>query len=510
MNKFSIILLLLYSFFTQAQTEETFETGQKHRTTSFVSQGKSFNLKRGFVIMNSEGVGAGSSDWYITPKVCPRTGIVGIIKTADKKEVYMKSLSVFVSNDCSSPTNGALQIELKRNGKQVSVETYAINSGDVNGYVNIDFTQNGSACISADVIKFRLIGDLTTLRIDNFKWDNGLYHALSKNINVLSAKDFSPKSVDYKWLNCTGTCIEIPEETSRVYIAPKTGVYAVEVTDGMCSFTSATKNVSKLPIISEERIEDFENGQIQGASNFSSGSRQFNVGNDWSVETWQYYGVTSTDWYIDNYSSCSNGGGSKMGSISSNNKFFFNGAWFYASENCADVADGQVRVSWYKNDRFLDSKIYDVNSLSSVERSNGFVYLDFKLDGKASLFVDSLTFEPLGNLTYLSMDDFSWSTRTGNSTARMGDIELMEEQLSSTTEKVKLSLYPNPVVDELTLQHDGMNNGRISISNALGTVIKEVYSQGNKTTIDVSELGSGMYIIQVSSGENNSTMTFVK
>lgn len=75
------------------------------------------------------------------------------------------------------------------------------------------------------------------------------------------------------------------------------------------------------------------------------------------------------------------------------------------------------------------------------------------------------------------------------------------------------SLYPNPANDKLALSLNKINSQtcKVTIINTLGEVIK-VYPnlQAKQHTIDITDLSSGIYTIQVLDGVNLSTKKFIK
>ena len=68
---------------------------------------------------------------------------------------------------------------------------------------------------------------------------------VSKNANVLTADQ---GGVTYQWLDCSIGMQEISGATSQSYIADKNGSYAVIITDGNCSDTSACISVTSIGI----------------------------------------------------------------------------------------------------------------------------------------------------------------------------------------------------------------------------------------------------------------------
>lgn len=72
------------------------------------------------------------------------------------------------------------------------------------------------------------------------------------------------------------------------------------------------------------------------------------------------------------------------------------------------------------------------------------------------------------------------------------DTEDLAEGLSK---ELKVDLFPNPAIDEINLQLDEVVNGRISIFNVSGQLMKEMNINSQRMKIDLSELASGNYIL---------------
>ena len=98
-------------------------------------------------------------------------------------------------------------------------------------------------------------------------------------------------------------------------------------------------------------------------------------------------------------------------------------------------------------------------------------------------------------------------TRTGNSTSETTyyfDNIQQSTTLSADNKSFKvIKVFPNPVKDEINLA-DHQNYKSVSIYNLLGQEVKQVESQ---KTIDVSDLTSGVYVINT---DNKISTKFVK
>ena len=63
----------------------------------------------------------------------------------------------------------------------------------------------------------------------------------------------------------------------------------------------------------------------------------------------------------------------------------------------------------------------------------------------------------------------------------------------STENKV----YPNPTHGQVTIEADGIS--RVTVMNALGQIVYDAPAEANQTVLDLSQYGTGMYLIRISS-----------
>lgn len=73
----------------------------------------------------------------------------------------------------------------------------------------------------------------------------------------------------------------------------------------------------------------------------------------------------------------------------------------------------------------------------------------------------------------------------------------------------KISIFPNPAAERLTLQYPGMNS--VTLANIVGQTVKSLEFQGtNQEVIDVSDLEEGVYLIILDTEEGKISTRFVK
>jgi hypothetical protein len=78
--------------------------------------------------------------------------------------------------------------------------------------------------------------------------------------------------------------------------------------------------------------------------------------------------------------------------------------------------------------------------------------------------------------------------------------------------KSDLLIYPNPVVDQLTisLQNTTTEVNKLIIYNSLGQLVLENQFTQNEISIPVSHLANGVYFLRVDHGDGVEQVKFVK
>jgi hypothetical protein len=79
-------------------------------------------------------------------------------------------------------------------------------------------------------------------------------------------------------------------------------------------------------------------------------------------------------------------------------------------------------------------------------------------------------------------------------------------EISSNSESI--NVYPNPTSDNLTIETP--QKATIEIINIQGQIIKTLQTTDNKTSVDVSALSGGVYIIKLITGEGSVVRKFIK
>ena len=78
--------------------------------------------------------------------------------------------------------------------------------------------------------------------------------------------------------------------------------------------------------------------------------------------------------------------------------------------------------------------------------------------------------------------------------------------LKENSSELNINIYPNPAEDKINIELKNETKGNVVITNQLGQVVKEMNIDGKELTIDIEDLTSGIYFINVS----NQRMKFLK
>ena len=137
---------------------------------------------------------------------------------------------------------------------------------------------------------------------------------------------------------------------------------------------------------------------------------------------------------------------------------------------------------------------------------------------------DGIHFESIGRVeaagTVSSVSNYSFTDENplpGNNYCRLKIVDKDETYTFSQTIAIdftskeinKVSLYPNPVYDVLSLMTDG-TSAKVKILNLDGKTLFEANIQNINTQIDVRELTQGIYILRFENENNSQTVKFVK
>ena len=129
-------------------------------------------------------------------------------------------------------------------------------------------------------------------------------------------------------------------------------------------------------------------------------------------------------------------------------------------------------------------------------------------DGTGSATIDPTT----GLLTALTDGTVIVKATAKDASSTVGQIEItisnqVTTSLSNTSLANKFNVYPNPSVDEINIESQGLAIESISLIDIKGNIIK-VVSTNEK--INISDLPKGIYILKIQSGNDVINKRFVK
>jgi hypothetical protein len=96
------------------------------------------------------------------------------------------------------------------------------------------------------------------------------------------------------------------------------------------------------------------------------------------------------------------------------------------------------------------------------------------------------------------------------------DLNIIEGDLPALSvgdnmeQELGFSVYPNPATDVVTVTGAGLDNAELSIYDITGALLSTSTASGATTTVDVSNLVSGMYILKIKSGNSVYVQQIVK
>jgi len=73
-----------------------------------------------------------------------------------------------------------------------------------------------------------------------------------------------------------------------------------------------------------------------------------------------------------------------------------------------------------------------------------------------------------------------------------------------------ISVYPNPAINRVYIKSDTKNIKRLVLSSSVGQVINVVNVNNNKSTLDMSGLNKGLYILTIETDENVYSTKLIK
>ena len=325
-------------------------------------------------------------------------------------------------------------------------------------------------------------------------------------------------------------------------------------------------------LFGQSHTETFESGFTRGDSIFESNGVSFELGGSWYIENVTDYGKGKSNWYVDHSAHCPIAG--EVGTINTadGSSIYINNVWVYTSNTCAAYTSGSIIINWYNDgvNLYTDTVVVDVDSDPNI-LSNGFFFIDFDDSLISCLPTDEMRFEILGDLTYLAIDNFTWSTNTSqtlldtsvvqsddtlranflNANYQWLDCNDMNLPIGITSSELKatetgsyaveiskgdcidtsscyeityivglfdiksnstVQLFPNPSKDQLKITSDNESAEKIEvvIYNIDGDKVMGLNGIKYDEYIDISSLTSGIYYLLINEENESVRLKFVK
>lgn len=85
----------------------------------------------------------------------------------------------------------------------------------------------------------------------------------------------------------------------------------------------------------------------------------------------------------------------------------------------------------------------------------------------------------------------------------------MDQVVEAIAKEVAVNVFPNPVTDRLTITSQSVINS-YKLYNILGSLVLEGNGNAKRSIIDVTDLHSGAYLLEVHTGTSKTTMKIIK
>lgn len=149
-----------------------------------------------------------------------------------------------------------------------------------------------------------------------------------------------------------------------------------------------------------------------------------------------------------------------------------------------DKGEAQIKGEFQYN----FNNIYDGNLFAN---ENDSIVLLYRPDGSMTWQSIDYTLQSLNNFGRMTVNDI----QSGDYVLGMWDEEHAE--INENNSKPNINIYPNPTNDKINIEFKNDTKGKIVITNQLGQIVKESKISDNNMTINIEELPSGIYHVNV-------------
>ena len=143
--------------------------------------------------------------------------------------------------------------------------------------------------------------------------------------------------------------------------------------------------------------------------------------------------------------------------------------------------------------QYQDAVNYDDNLIVSPNDS---IVLLYRPDGSQQWRSIDYVFQGMSNYGRMTLED----VMSGDYVLGMWDEE--HASIMETESGSNINIYPNPAESEINIELGKEIKGRIVITNQLGQTVKEARINDDRMTINIDELSSGVYFVNVMNKKN--------
>lgn len=271
------------------------------------------------------------------------------------------------------------------------------------------------------------------------------------------------------------------------------------------SFISAIV-ISSNVLFAQTSTEQFET-ESQNSTSFTDNGVIFNIltqvggfdiqanypGTGWN-------GTAVDNRYIDNTGAGNIASGASFSIKTTSNLFKVNRFWIFLSDtNLNQTVAGTLTISGKLGGVTKFTQTKSSGFVTSLGSTNGHTLIDLtNLNGQnySNIILDELVITAGGLYTYVGLDAFTWVKDTGLVLA-VADVK---------NRKDSFQVYPNPTSDRINFKNIESIE-KVEIYDMSG---KLAISSENATSINVSKLEKGTYIVQVKTKNEVESSRFIK
>lgn len=147
--------------------------------------------------------------------------------------------------------------------------------------------------------------------------------------------------------------------------------------------------------------------------------------------------------------------------------------------------------------QYQKNATYDAELLTSPNDS---IVVMYRKDGAHQWEGVNFSIKGNGNAGILTVENI----KSGDYALGVWDEE--HASVKENSSELNINIYPNPAEDKINIELKNEIKGNVVITNQLGQVVKEMNIDGKELTIDIEDLTSGIYFINIS----NQRMKFLK